>query len=226
MQELRKSYAGAVQELCRNSSPAAKQQPGSETAARQRNNSPAAEIKVVSGSSGRCGRSGCLASWLWCVRPRAVAEPPAASTTHSCSRPARRSTAPRAPDDALLELPARTPCVSKLVRLARLFSDFCPPPRAKIGKPTSKTNQQEHTGVRAGSSRSASPTARGPVPHRAGPEPECIVEPAGGWATARGEHTRGKRQGSRNHHPCCRTKAGTQEKPSRSQTENRQRHKH
>ena len=62
--------------------------------------------------------SGCLASWLWCVRPRAVAEPPAASMMHSCSRPARRSTGPRAPDDALLVLPARTPvCPSWFVLL-------------------------------------------------------------------------------------------------------------
>ena len=118
--------------------------------------------------------------------PRAVAQPPAGSTMHSGSGPARCGTGPRAVGDALLELPARTPVCSCWFVLLVGFPIFARGGGQKSENRRARRTSLDTQGVRAGSSRRASSGARGPVLRRAGLEQECIMDAAGGSATARG----------------------------------------
>ena len=118
--------------------------------------------------------------------PRAVAQPPAGSTMHSGSGPARCGTGPRAVGDALLELPARTPVCSCWFVLLVGFPIFARGGGQKSENRRARRTSLDTQGVRAGSSRRASSGARGAVLRRAGLEQECVVDAAGGSATARG----------------------------------------
>ena len=105
---------------------------------------------------------------------------------HSGSGPARCGTGPRAVGDALLELPARTPVCSCWFVLLVGFPIFARGGGQKSENRRARRTSLDTQGVRAGSSRRASSGARGAVLRRAGLEQECIMDAAGGSATARG----------------------------------------